>query len=160
MKKDDLAVNWENHLQAAAAKKREKQKQNQFEVVEDAVPEEEFDAEAIERAAQAEFRPLLDLSSETEKGPLNVQLDGEPRKVRSPSLPTGEAWFIDVKYMGFEYSMVLPRSLLFSLLALKKRQGWEKFAGQRIYVSAMKGTIKTPRFQGEAKTYKASPVIE
>lgn len=135
-------------------------KQTHFNVVEGANPEDEFDSEAIERASQGEFLPLLRLSEMTENGTVEVEFRSEPRLVESEALPNGKAWFVDVNYAGLPFSMVLPRSLLFSLVALKRREGWDRYEGHKVVITATKGTISTPRFTGEAKTYRASLPIE
>lgn len=128
-----------------------------YEVLTGVSPEDEFKREAIERAAELEILPTLQLKTITETGPLTVGLISEPRKIRSKKLPNGEAWFIDVEWNELRFSMVLPRSLLFSLCAIAKRYVWDTWAGHTVVVTQSTGKIKTPLFEGEAKTYKAIP---
>ena len=133
----------------------EDETETEYEVVKNADFAEGFSKESLEKA-RADILPKLPLKELTSDGQsIVVEFISEPRKVRSNKLPRGEAWFIDVRHGDGEYSMVIPDSLRFSLLALKKEYNWTQFTGQRVSITAQEGTISTPRFKGKAKTYKA-----
>lgn len=120
---------------------------------------EGFSDESIKRASSIEVLPKLDLKFLVDRGPLTVTMISEPRKVQSAKLPKGEAWFIDVLYQDIKHSMVLPDSLRFSLVTLRTREKWSNFSNHKIVITAGIATIRTPKFQGQAKTYRATPIL-
>lgn len=137
------------------AHKNENEKQLEGKVDDSADFSEGFEEEKIEKSAQMDIKPSLDLKQIADGESIRVTMVEEPRKIVSDSLVRGSAWFVNVEKDGQVYSMVIPDSLRFSLLTLRKRHNWSSFTGKNINIFAQTGKINTPRFSGEAKTYKA-----
>lgn len=145
---------WRNPL---SDKDSKDEKPADYEIVEGVEFSDGFSADAIAKASETDILPALRLSEVvTEESPITVRFDGAPRLVKSSKLPKGKAWFIDVVVGEQRMSMVIPDSLRFSMLTLQRHNDWSSFDGQVVVVSCATGRIKTGKFEGEAKTYKAS----
>lgn len=147
---------------------------DEYEVLEDAGFDEGFDPESIKRSSELDIKPRFDLSNRlSDGGSVVIDIVGEPKKVKSPKLPSRDntAWFVDVRFPSLVdnqsdvdsmiYSMVIPNSLRFSLNSLMAKMGWNEIVNKTVMITAKVGKIETASgFSGQAKTYSASVVEE
>lgn len=118
--------------------------------------EQDLDAEAVDRSAQYEIRPRIELPGVGEV--IRVTFLDEPRLVENPNLPQGKAWFVTVdEGDGVAKDLVLPKTIRFELAKLR-RQGkiGDSLKGVTVYIGgrALRDyTTRDGEHVKEGKTY-------